>query len=39
MAQEQICTDEVRSEEIEGETRLLRKVEGNLKELRLEFRK
>jgi hypothetical protein len=39
MAHEQICTDEVRSEEIERETRLLRKIEGNLKEVLLEFQK
>jgi hypothetical protein len=39
MAHRQICTDEVRSEEIEREMRLLRKIEGNLKEVLLEFRK
>jgi len=39
MAYEQICTDEVRREEIEREARLLREVERNLYEVCLEFRK
>jgi hypothetical protein len=39
MAHEEICTDEVRRKEIERETRLLREVESNLKEVCLEFRK
>ena len=39
MAHEQFDRDEVRREEIEREARLLRKVEGNLNDVRLEFRK
>jgi hypothetical protein len=39
MAREQFCTDEVRREEIAGGARSLRKVEGNLYEVRLEFGK
>ena len=39
MAHGQIHTDEVRSEEIEREARVLGEVERNLNDVRLEFRK
>jgi hypothetical protein len=39
MVHEPIITDEVRREEIEREARLLRKVERNLNDVRLELRK
>jgi hypothetical protein len=39
MAHEQFDRDEVRREEIEGEARVLRNVERNLNDVRLEFRK
>ena len=39
MAHEQIHTDEVRREEIEREARVLGKVERNLNDVRLKFRK